>query len=563
MIVSMATGSGKTVVFSQLYEDLKSRLPGKMLVLAHTEELVDQNIKTLREINPTLRIDKEMAKHKADPSKADIIVASVASLGRKGTSRVLKYNWDEWDKVIVDEAHHTPADHYRNILDCAGMFRLGTHKLLLGVTATTQRSDGKALGEFFKRISYVYSLRQAIDDGWLVDVKGYRVDTTTNLADVGNTGDDFNKNELGDKINNPERNSRVVAAWLKLGQDRQTVVFAASIDHAQKLAAAFTFEGVHAEAIWGDDLERAQKLKRHKEKTTRILVNMGVLVEGYDDWQIACIVHARPTKSECLFTQMTGRGTRLQEDTGNLKDYVLADGTGWIGGDIKQDCIIIDVVDNTDIHSLMTLPSLMGLPNGLNLNGESAVGAKRQLDELQEKHPKIDFKDLTALSDAEQFIEQVNLFEVRFPAEVEANSELMWFKTMDGYRMTVPAPAINKVGEPLRRGEKGGVTIQKNVLGTWDVRGRIKDCSFHGIRGTMEEAFVAADNIVREKAGQLLSFMNRKGTWQGDLMIREGKSAKQFKLLSNLYPGRKWPEDTTKGQASFWIDKKIGKKVTK
>ena len=76
LLTSMATGTGKTVVFAELYEAMKSRLPGKMLVLVHTQELADQDIATIKAFNPTLRVDKEMAEHKADPSKADVIVAS-------------------------------------------------------------------------------------------------------------------------------------------------------------------------------------------------------------------------------------------------------------------------------------------------------------------------------------------------------------------------------------------------------------------------------------------------------------------------------------------------------
>src|SRR5882672_4620214 len=74
MIVSSATGTGKSFILARLYESLKSRLPGQMLCIVHTEELVDQNIATLRNINPTVKVDKEMAEHRADPS-AEIVVA--------------------------------------------------------------------------------------------------------------------------------------------------------------------------------------------------------------------------------------------------------------------------------------------------------------------------------------------------------------------------------------------------------------------------------------------------------------------------------------------------------
>ena len=184
-------------------------------------------------------------------------------------------------------------------------------KLLLGTTATSKRADGKALGEFFNRISFTYGLEQAIKDGWLVDVRGYRVDTETDLDSVSIEAGDFNKTELQDKVNNPERNKRIVEAWMKLAEFRQTVAFCAGVDHAKALAATFKEFGVDAEAIWGDDPDRAQKLADHKAGKTKVLCNYGVLVEGYDDPGISCILHARPTENESLYQQMSGRGTRL------------------------------------------------------------------------------------------------------------------------------------------------------------------------------------------------------------------------------------------------------------
>ena len=559
LVVSMATGTGKTFVFAEMYEALKSRLPGKMLVLAHTEELIDQTVTALRVMYPKLRVDKEMAEHKADPSKADIIVASVASLGRKGTKRVDKYNWDEWDKIVVDEAHHTPANSYRNILAAAGVLQHDSLKLLLGVTATTQRADGKPLEEFYKKISYSYGLRQAIDDGWLVDVKGYRVDTVTSLDGVATSNGDFNKDELADRINNPDRNNRVVTAWTELGQGRQTVVFAANIAHAQALALEFKARGVNAEAIWGEDPLRSQKLEHHRAGHTKVLVNVGVLVEGYDDWRIGCILLARPTQSESLFTQMCGRGTRLQEGYGNLKELQALPTEGQPGYEgeidcIKQDLIVIDVVDNSSKHSLMTLPSLMGLPDGFDLKGGSAVGALKVIETAQEDNPNVDFTKLDLLTNLTSFIEQVNLFELRFPAEVESNSDLKWCRAVSGgYRMTIPGPMI---GNPPRRdySRDGEVCIKQNLLGQWEIKIDVKNVKSEGVRNTMEEAFVAADHQLRERAKYAMMLLDRKPAWNGEPMKKNGR---QHNFLRKLYPHMKFPANMTKGQASFWIDKRM------
>src|ERR1035437_2225686 len=101
-VLVMSTGLGKTVCFANLPDRVKDILPNQMLVVAHRTELLDQAIDKIRHYNPSLRVDKEMAEHKADPN-ADVIVASVASIGRKGTKRVDRFNWDTIDKVVIDE----------------------------------------------------------------------------------------------------------------------------------------------------------------------------------------------------------------------------------------------------------------------------------------------------------------------------------------------------------------------------------------------------------------------------------------------------------------------------
>ena len=233
---------------------------------------------------------------------------------------------------------------------------------------------------------------------------------------------------------------------------------------------------------------------------------------------------------------------------------------GWTAqdGPLKTDCLIIDVVDNTDKHSLMTLPSLMGLPANFDLKGGSAVAAKDELDKKQEQFPQIDFSNLGDLASVDKFIQEVNLFEIRFPVEVEQNSDLKWFKTVDGkYRMTIPGPALNQVGEPIVRGKAGSVTIGKNILDKWEIDGCIKDTMFHGMRNTFEEAIAAADRAVTERAGALMTLLNRKGSWQEKPMVLKGA---QHKFLQRLYGDKQWPSDMTQGQASYWIDKKLARK---
>jgi ATP-dependent helicase IRC3 len=529
MMNVMATGTGKTWVFSRLYEKLKSRLPGQMLVVAHTEELVEQNRKSLLKANPGLSVGKEMAGEYADESNDDIISASVQTLGRKGSSRAARFNWERVDKVVIDEAHHSVTDAYGRILELAGSLRPDTHKILVGTTATIQRPDGKALSDIYEKVAFVYSLRQAIADGWLVPVRGFRIQTDTVLDSVESSGGDFTLSQLSKAVDNPARNRTIVRRWKELAGDRRTIAFTTDIDHAKHLCESFCDAGVKAEYIYGEDPEREDKLRRHQNGTTQVLCNCAVLVEGYDDPAIGCVLLARPTQSGILFCQMVGRGTRISPG--------------------KLDCIVLDVVDSTIGNSLVTLPTLMGLSNILDLKGRRLDEVVTELELVQLEHPSIDLTTLKDIDELQTIVSTINLFEVRFPAEVEANSDLIWFKACDGgYRINVPKDGPERAGF---------LRIQQNPLGQWAIEGRIKDAELAGVRSTMEEAFKVGDEQIRKRLGQMrLSYLLREATWHNKPV-----TTGQRKMLERLFPHRKfpWPQMTS-GMASKMIAERLDKK---
>ena len=548
-LIQAATGTGKTVIFSQLPEQLKATHPGKMLVLAHREELIDQAIKKMLQVNPTLRIDKEMAEHHADPAKADVVVASVATLGRKGNSRIEAYDWSQFDKFVVDEAHHAIAASYMNIYEAAGILAPGDKRLLLGVTATPARGDGQALAKLFQKIVFSYPMRQAIEEGWLVDVRGIRVSTNTSLDSVKVSKGEYDKTQLADTVNTPQRNQLIVSAWLKNGEGRQTIGFTAGIQHAKDLAAMFVYYGVKAEAVWGDDPERADKVARHQSGKTTILLNSDTLVEGYDDWRIGCVLLAGPTKSPVKFTQMVGRGTRLQDGLGNLNEAKTQFTWGYthtqgIKFPFKTDCIVLDVVDASSHSSLVTLPTLMGMSAKLDLKGQGLVAAVKALEEVQKEYPHIDFSTLEDITQIQQHIENVNLFEVKFPPEVEGNSTLSWYPSpTGGYILMLP--------------DKERLEIKQNLLDKWELFGSIKGQKYRGERATIEDAFSAADNLVNDKCTEALKILIREESWH------DGPATeKQLKRLRQLYKGKAIPPDIGKGQASKLIGMKLaGKNV--
>jgi ATP-dependent helicase IRC3 len=547
MMHVMATGTGKTIVFAKLYEAMKSRLPGQMLVISHRDELVEQNADKAKGVNPSLKIGMERGGDYCDPQNDDIISASVQTLGRKGTTRLEKLNWERIDKLVIDEAHHGTSDGYTRVIERFSILG-GQHspRLLLGVTATPNRPDGAALSDVFEKVAYTYGIRQAIKDGWLVDLRGYRVSTETSLEHVSTSDGDFVKSELSRAINTQDRNDRIVSAWLKLGENRQTMAFTVDINHATELADAFKVRGVNADATWGEDPDRKRKLEDHRAGKINVLCNCNLYVEGYDDWRVSCLILARPTESDVLYTQMVGRGTRLQENTGNLIHRLIDLGGDWES--IKRDCTVIDVVDNSSKHSLLTLPTLMGLSKDLNLKGQSLLNTVEALEKLQEDNPHVDFTKLEYLDGAKTLIESVDLFQIRFPKEVEENSELMWFRAIDGgFKMRIPA----ELGKP------GFVKVFENAIGKWDVVGQINEDDFHGTRPTMEETFKVADEQIRKRVHKMtLSKVLRSAAWHKNPVSRGQKT-----MLERLFPYKQFNYSLmTQGDASRVISERLSRR---
>lgn len=540
-LVAAATGTGKTHTFSGLPTSLHSRLPGRMLVLAHREELIDQGIKKMILSNPDLHVTKEMGGIVGDVN-ADVIVASVATLGREGSTRGDRLPWDQIDKIITDEAHHATEQTYTNIYEFADVLRPDTHKLHVGFTATPQRADGKALAKVFRKIVYEYSLRRAVEEGYLVEPKGIRVKSNTSLSEVkSGSGGDFAVNSLADAINTPERNQLVVRAWMDHAQGRCTIGFTANIAHAVALAEMFQHYGIKAEAVWGDDPERADKIERHKSGKTLVLLNCGVLTEGYDDPQIGCILLARPTKSGVLYCQMVGRGTRL-----------------FAG---KTDCLVIDIVDATSKNNLLTLPTLMGLPTTLDVKGKGVVWAVKKMEEAAKEYPAIDFSLLADIDSLETYISDVNLFEVKFTEEVEEGSDLSWYTSpTGGYILTLPKPEGSHWSVMADK-----VRITQNLLDKYEVLGTIKGVTYRGERDTIEEAFGVADKLILDKASESLVLLKRNAGWH------EGEAtAPQIELLTKLVkaynkkhpgkPAKVIPPNLGKGAASKLIGQFLANK---
>ena len=224
-LLVLATGTGKTVIFAHLPSLLKDVLPGKMLVIAHRDELLQQAMDKIQHYNPTLKVGLEKADTHATID-CDVIVASNASIGRKGSTR-MEHFWDDISVIVVDESHHILGGSYMNVLEDSGVLKPESKKLLLGFTATPKRKnvirkdrtitlDEEALislKSVFRKIVYNYPIKKAISEGFLVPLHGFRVSTDTDLNEVKVTAGDFSADSLSKTVNTGIRNALVVKSW--------------------------------------------------------------------------------------------------------------------------------------------------------------------------------------------------------------------------------------------------------------------------------------------------------------------------------------------------------------
>ncbi|MBM4020213.1 MAG: helicase, partial [Planctomycetes bacterium] len=387
--------TGKTVTFAHVI----NRMPmGRTLVLAHREELIFQAADKIEAVTGA-KPDIEMAEMRADHAmfgKARVVVSSIQTqcAGRNGDSRMKRFDPREFALLVVDEAHHATAPTYRRVLEHYGQ---NPDLKILGVTATPDRHDEEALGQVFDSVAFDYELLDAIHDGWLVPIRQRSVVVDgLDYSSIRTTAGDLNGADLARVMEYEETLHAVAAPTLDLAAGRKTLVFAASVAHAERLCEIFNRHRTEAARFVTGTTpkdERRGMLADYAAGKFQILVNVGVATEGFDEPGIACVVMARPTKSRALYAQMAGRGTRPLP--GLVDAHPEADARrAAIAASVKPACEIIDFVGNSGRHRLITTADILGG----NYSDEVVARARAKAEEAD--GAAVDMAE--ALADAEK-----------------------------------------------------------------------------------------------------------------------------------------------------------------
>jgi len=378
--VVLPTGAGKTVVFSHAITRMLPELNGRILVIAHREELIQQAAEKIREVAPDLKVGIVKAE-RDEHAHADVIVASIQTLAVQRRREAIT----GIGMIIVDECHHAAATTYMTVLEHFGAWR---GLPVAGFTATMTRQDG-GLADVWQEVVYTRDILDMIGDGYLCDVRGKRVIVEgLDLDAVKVRGGDLQDGQLGQAMDESGAADVVADAYQEFASDRPGVVFTPTVDTAMAMADALAGTGITAEPVWGamPEDKRADVLQRYRSGDVQVLTNCMVLTEGFDAPWTSCAVIARPTKAPGLYCQMVGRALRL-----------------WEG---KKDALILDVMGASTRHKLASLVDLTG----------RAIPAPKDGQTLAESAEEEQARDLIA----EVEWEEVNLF---------GQSKVRWLRT--------------------------------------------------------------------------------------------------------------------------------------
>jgi superfamily II DNA or RNA helicase len=368
-LLVLPTGTGKTEVFIADHNAQKQLgNANRSLVVVPFKDLREQTKARFLQRDPSLKVSSDIL-----DVDADVIVQTTQAIQRQFSS----LSSTHFDYIVVDEAHHAPAQGLKRVLEHFNPLTL------LGCTATDKRLDQKDLAELFGRYQLNMTLEGAIKQKLLPPIRAFRLESNIDFSQVRFNGKEFVKSDLNRNVILPSRDQLIVDMISKYftQQDAQTgkslftlqgVIFCVDVKHANRLEKLLNTHMISAEAVSTNSREG---LENYKEGKTRFLCACDLLNEGWDAPNTSIVVMARPTMSKVLYMQQLGRGTRNHPG--------------------KEALYAIDVVDSYgpalqpwSLHSIFNLDGYKPFADVFNPN-EAFIGEEIILDHLYEYERKL------------------------------------------------------------------------------------------------------------------------------------------------------------------------------
>lgn len=369
-VLGLATGLGKTHIISRLVEELFKRgMARHILIVAHRGELVEGARDKVASQCPDRMVGLYMAEHR---QLAEVTAASIGSCHDGRIDEILEY---DFDVMILDEMHHITEDNQWGRL-LAALRERNPKLLFAGFTATPQRTDKNPFGWLFQDVDCVcghMTMFDGIKEGWLCPIKVLRVDLEVEGANLKrDKAGRIDKSEIINALDTDDGKAKVIAKWRELASGRKypdgrlTIAFCPNVDSAIAWADAFNKAGIPSG--WVADTSRLSKDVRRQvldnlgSGKLRVVFNVDVLTEGFDEPMVSCVMFLRGTSSSVLLTQAIGRGLRIK---GYDIDESIKNG--------KSDCLVLDFVGATKA----------GIVTGVDLSdAKPEIEGEELLDEL-------------------------------------------------------------------------------------------------------------------------------------------------------------------------------------
>jgi ATP-dependent helicase IRC3 len=529
-VVALPTGTGKGHIAGHITEVLNTK---KILYLAHRSELIDQLADHVERVLGFGMVEIEQADNKSYGCTPSVI-ASVPTLTAMNCKRLNKFKPGRFDAIVVDEAHHSTAESYLKIWQHFGLLDEHNRKTekppipLIGLTATPGRGDGVGLNNVFDEILYRMSLQQAIEQGWLVPIYAWTVQTKTSLDGVKTRLGDYAEGELAKAVATDDRTQIILEAYQGHANGLKSLIFCVNIEHSIQVADYFNGHGIQAKHVAGNmkKEEREGVLKWFQNTPGAVLTNCQLVTEGVDIPSVECVIMARPTKSKTLYAQCLGRGTRLARGSANYQESVQNG---------KDRLILLDIVDQTkDVgRRAVNISDIFGAPLPTKpLKGSEMVSEVAVQQQQVENAKQGRFAGIEAT--------QVNLFAM---AAAIPGAAMAWQDFGDLYRLSLA--------------NHGEISIQSDTLDRWSAAYRAQDSKRDSIVidgiSSRDEIVSRAERWVRENHSDVTTLVDATAKWRKD-PPSPAQINMCYKLRIPVQAGM------TKGQISMLIDRAISSK---
>ncbi len=330
--VVIPTAGGKTPVMASICQDAVGLWSGRVLILAHVKELLEQAADKLRAVCPEVNFGIYSASLRRRDTDHPAIVAGIQSVYQRACEL------GAFDLIVIDEAHLIPPDGdgmYRQFLADARV--VNPHVRVIGFTATPFRLKTGAIctpDGILNAVCFEVGIRELIRDGYLCPLVTKAGTAKVDTSALHVRGGEYVADEVEGLMDQDALVEAACAEIVASTRDRQAVlIFTTGVRHGEHVVAVLRAKhGIECGFVTGDTplAERDDLLGRFRQGKQKYLCNVNVLSTGFDAPNIDCVALLRPTLSPGLYYQMVGRGFRLHPG--------------------KRDCLILDFGGNVLRH---------------------------------------------------------------------------------------------------------------------------------------------------------------------------------------------------------------------